>query len=333
MQLDVFKGDGFNLTSLTKAINLIPFYPTMLGKSGLFTESPITTHTFEVEMDSETLALVPAKVRGAPGTPVTLNRRNMRQLKTLHLPQLAGIQADEVQGLRAFGTESEEETAMGLLARRMALAKRRSDLTLEWQRMGAIKGQVIDSDGTTVLVDMFTTFGVTRQTAFMHLDVDGTRLAGVINGVKRQVEDQLGGAMYSGITVYCSASFFDAFVTHPAVVVAYANWSTNSFLRTDQRAGFPFGDIIWKEYRGKVGAVPFVEDGYAYAVPEGVPDLFCTHFSPANYMETVNTPGLPYYAAQQALDFNKGLEVETQTNPLSFNTRPGAVVQLNRLSS
>lgn len=333
MQLDVFKSDGFSMTSLSKAINLLPFYPTLLGQSGLFIAAPITTHTFEVEMDSETLALVPAAVRGAPGQPVTQNRRNMRQLTTLHLPQLAAIQAHEVQGLRAFGSETEEETALGLLTRRMAVARRRNDLTLEWQRMGAIKGQILDADGTTVLLDLFNTFGITQQTALMHLDVDGTKIAAVLNGIKRQAEDQLGGAMYSGLIAYCEASFFDAFITHPAVVAAYQYWSTNSFMREDQRQGFMFGGIEWKEYRGKVGSISFVDVGCAYLVPTGIPDLFNTNYSPANYMETVNTPGLPYYAKQQALDFDKGLEVEIQTNPLCFNTRPGAVVKLKMGSS
>lgn len=328
MNLDVFRGDGFNMTSLTEAINLLPFYPTYLQSSGLFETSGITTTSFEVEMDSETLALVPAKVRGAPGTPVNLNRRNLRRLDTLHLPQIASIQAAEVQNLRAFGSDSENDTAMGVLARRMGLARRRSDLTIEWQMMGAVKGIILDADGTTPLLNLFTVFGVSQLKVAMFLDVTTTKVLQLILDFKRLIEDNLGGAMYSSLTAWCSASFFDAFTSHPAVLAAYQYWSTNSFMRTDLRGGFPFGDVIWREYRGKVAGIPFIEDGCAYVVPSGVPEMFVTHYAPADYMDTVNTVGLPYYAAQQALDFNKGIEVETQTNPLSFCSRPNAVAKL-----
>ena len=49
---------------------------------------------------------------------------------------------------------------------------------------------------------------------------------------------------------------------------------------------------------------------------------------PANYMETVNTIGLPYYAKQEPMDFDKGIEVETQSNPIHLCTRPAAICKL-----
>ena len=99
-------------------------------------------------------------------------------------------------------------------------------------------------------------------------------------------------------------------------------------LRNDVRGGFRFGDVFWEEYRGQVGAQKFIADGEAYLIPEGVSDLFVTHYAPADYMETVNTIGLPYYAKQEVMDFNKGIMVETQSNPISLCTRPRAVVKL-----
>ena len=45
-------------------------------------------------------------------------------------------------------------------------------------------------------------------------------------------------------------------------------------------------------------------------------------------METVNTLGLPYYAKQEVMKFNKGVEIETQSNPICLNTLPEAVIKL-----
>jgi hypothetical protein len=99
-------------------------------------------------------------------------------------------------------------------------------------------------------------------------------------------------------------------------------------LRNDPRSGFYFGGVYWEEYRGSVGGVDFIASGEAYLVPEGVPDMFVTHYAPADYMETVNTIGLPYYAKQEMMRLNKGVEIEAQSNPLCLNTRPRAVIKL-----
>ncbi len=56
--------------------------------------------------------------------------------------------------------------------------------------------------------------------------------------------------------------------------------------------------------------------------------MFITRYAPADYVETVNTVGIPYYSKAEAMRFNKGIELESQSNPLNLNTRPGAVVRL-----
>lgn len=328
MHIDVFKGDAFSLTSLTQAMIDLQYTPTLVGDMNIFMAEPISTTTVALERMGETLTLVPNAPRGAPGNPIVLGRRNMRQFSTFHLPQLVTVRADEVQNLRAFGTDSDEETAMGVLTRKMAVARRRIDLTTEWQRVGAIKGQVIDADGTTVLFDLFNEFGVSQQSLAMDLDVDATRVLTKCLDIKRMVEDELGGYMYSGLEVLCGKTFFSAFVEHPAVVEAYRRYNESSFLRTDARKGFEFAEMVWREYRGKIGATPFIPDNEAYVVPLGVPDMFATAYAPADYMDTVNTPGLPYYASMETLDHNKGVEVETQSNPLHYCTRPRALVKL-----
>ena len=58
--------------------------------------------------------------------------------------------------------------------------------------------------------------------------------------------------------------------------------------------------------------------------------MFTTYYAPADYTETVNTNGLPYYARQMLMDYNKGVEMEFQSNPLCINTRPNAVIKLTK---
>jgi hypothetical protein len=63
-------------------------------------------------------------------------------------------------------------------------------------------------------------------------------------------------------------------------------------------------------------------------VPSGVSDLFVTNYAPADYMETVNTNGLPYYAKQEVMRMDKGVEIESQSNPISICTRPRSIIKL-----
>ena len=66
----------------------------------------------------------------------------------------------------------------------------------------------------------------------------------------------------------------------------------------------------------------------ALLIPEGVPDLYISVFAPADYMETVNTQGIPYYSMIEPLPFNKGMAGEAQSNPLHLCTRPRAQILL-----
>ncbi len=59
----------------------------------------------------------------------------------MHLPQRGAVIADEVQNVRAFGTESELETVQNLVNRKLEKMRRNIDATMEWQRIGAIKGR------------------------------------------------------------------------------------------------------------------------------------------------------------------------------------------------
>jgi hypothetical protein len=327
MHLDVFKSDAFHFTKLVDAINKTPYVPTKLGDKKLFAEEGISTLTFGIEMQDGVLTLVPTAPRGAPGVAKGVQPRNMRQFQTTHLPQTVSIMADEVANLRAFGSETEEEVAMKRLQKKMAIARRDLDITHEWQRMGALKGIVLDADATTVIYNFLTEFGVSASTANFTLSNAATKVLQTIVGFKRTIEDKLGGVANSGFECLCSAEFFDALTSHPKVEETYIH-QTSGVLRTDRRNGFEFGGVWWEEYRGSVGGQRFLGANKALLYPLGVPDLFKTVYAPANYMETINTEGVPFYMAMDQMKFNVGVEYQVQSNPLHYNTRPDAVLEL-----
>lgn len=328
MHMDIFNDDAFSVVSLTKAIEDTPFVPGRVGQLGIFSEEGVSTTSISIEKIGSTVSLVPAASRGSSGRPMGNDKRQMIPFTATHLPQRASILADEVQNLRAFGSESEVETAQRLMNRKLAKMRRDLDTTIEYQRIGAIKGSILDSDGTTELLNLHTAFGTSVTSHNLVLGTAGTLVRNKVIEARRKMEAALGGLTYSGARVLCSASFFDALVGHAKVEAAFDRYMNGEFLREDQRGGFYFAGVFWEEYRGQVGATKFIADGEAWMVPEGVPDLFVTNYAPADYMETVNTLGQAYYAKQEPKDFNKGIDVETQSNPIHICTRPAVPVKL-----
>ena len=327
--LDIFNGDAFTVSSLSQVIVDIPRVQTVLGDSGLFTESGITTTSMMIERTGSEFKLVPAAPRGGVGAPVSLKGRSLVPVMAIHLPQTGAMLADEVQGIRAFGSETEVEAASSRVAAKLAVAKGNLDLTLEYHRIGAIKGQVLDADGATVLMDMYTTFGVAQTVQNFVLGTAGTKVKDKITAVTRAIRQKLGGRSFTGAEVLCSAAFFDALTGHVTIEKAFELFNQNAYARADQRgAGFTFAGVTFREYLGGVGGQDFIAAGEAYAYPTGVSGLFQTAYAPADYMETVNTMGLPYYAKQKLMSFDKGVEFESQSNPINFCTLPEAVIKL-----
>ncbi|MCL2345253.1 MAG: major capsid protein [Desulfobulbus sp.] len=205
----------------------------------------------------------------------------------------------------------------------------RIEATNRYHRIGAITGKVFDADGSTVLLDTHDRFGIEPQYVDMALGTGGTDVAQKIRDAMRKSEDAVAGTgVISGWLAVCGRGFYDAFVAHDKVTKAFDRWNDGQFLRDDLRKGFTFQNVVWKEFYGKVGAIKFIGNDDAYLVPMGVSDLFISRFAPADYMETVNTIGLPYYAKQEPMRFGRGVELEAQSNPLNLCTRPRAVIRL-----
>ena len=324
----IFEDDAFSVSSLTAAINEQEYLPGRTSSLGLFRQEGISTLTVQIAKDGDTLALVPSGERGTSGLVVGGTKRTLIPFNTVHLPERFTIKADEIQGIRAFGTRSELQAVQDVVNKRLAKARRQLDATHEFQRMGALNGQVLDADGKTVLLDIYKSFGVNRQKLPMGLNSPDTELRVKCGEALDMQEEALGSVTSSGSRAMCGKNFWNKLIVHKSVKETYLNTMQAASLRGDAREAFEFGGIVWERYRGKVAGVAFVHDDKALLVPEGVPDLYISSFAPADYMETVNTQGIPYYSKIEPLPFNKGVAGEAQSNPLHLCTRPRAQILL-----
>lgn len=335
--LDIFKGDAFSLVRLTDAVNKRPFVPGRLGAMGLFREVGVDTLTVAIEEKDGVLYLVPAKARGADPTQNKKEGRKLRSLNAVHLPVGDKLMADEIQGVRAFGSENQLETIQGKVNEKLDTMVTSIEATLEHMRVGAVKGIVVDADGTTELIDLFDEFDITPY-ADVNFDF-GSHVDGAFRedcaGVVRNMQDALGAAPITGVHAICGNSFFDQMLKDSEVRDSYKQTPMAQVLREGFvypnglkiYGAFEFGGIVWENYRGSIGGTPFVETGVCHMFPVGVPNLFTMNFSPANYIETVNTTGRPIYAKVTPDNKGRWVDIDVQSNPLPICTRPKCLIK------
>ena len=324
--LDIFNDDAFSLSNLTATLNNMPHKPSRIGDLGIFRESGVSTTTVTIESIDGSLRLLSTAERGAPAHQAIGNKRKLRSFVVPHIPHDSSVLAAEVQNVRQFGSEDALQGVQGVIIRRLEEMNANHEVTLEYLRLGALKGEILDADGS-VLYNLFDEFGVTQQSHDFKFSVAGTDTRAQTVKVRRLVEDALGGHSYSGLRAFAGADFYDGLINHKSTKEAYQRWQEGEALRNDPKSGFQYGGVTWEEYRGRVGGQDYIAPNEAYLYPEGS-DIFHTYFAPADFVETVNTIGLPRYAKQQVMDFEKGVIIHTQSNPLPINLKPKAVVKL-----
>lgn len=332
--LDVFKGDAFSVISLTDRVNKLPYVPGRAGQAIDWMEEGVPTTTIMIEEQSGTLTLINPSARGGPGVSVAKDKRKARNLIVPHIQIDDAVMAEEVQGVRAFGQESQVQTVQQIVDARMQqhLALK-VDPTLEYQRMGAVRGIILNPDGTT-LYNLFTEFNVAQpaEVAFDLTVAANGAVRKTCTAVVRTVAAALGAIPFTGVHAFCSDAFWDDLIANGEVRASYLQQQEASQLREGVAyQQLRFGGITFENYRGAVtGTTQFVLTDKAHFFPVGTPGLWRTVYAPADYIETVNTIGLPRYAKQYPMPNDKGVMLEVQSNPLSYCVRPNALVQGRR---
>ncbi|RLJ20792.1 major capsid protein E [bacterium endosymbiont of Escarpia laminata] len=343
--IDVFNQRAFQMVSLTAAVNKMPYRPHLLGGMGIFTPNRVRTTSVSVEEKNGVLNLIAASDRGAPLNEKKADKRNLRNFNTLRLAKGSTIYADEIQSVRAFGSESELAQISDIVTDRLSgptglLSE--IALTRENLMLGAVQGIVLDADGTTSLVNWYTEFGITQATE-IDFDLDNaTPASGAVrkkcNQVMRAMKKAAAGAWIDGMTyamAICGDNFFDDLVAHEEIRKTYLNQQEAGQLRNDVGNAYEsvrYGGILFVNYRG-------TDDGTSIAVgidqckffPVDAPGVFQEAFSPAEFMPFVNTPGQNFYAMiVPDKEREAWVRPEVYSYPLPICTRPGMLQRARR---
>lgn len=329
--MDIFNNSAFSMTSLTGAVSKVGFKPQLLGQLGLFEPMPVRSRTVFVDRRNGKMRLIGTSPTGAPPKELQVDPRNAVPLKTTRLAEGFTLYAEEIQGIRAFGSETELAQVQGEYLRRMSSVRDDMDLTHEFHRLGALQGLLLDADGTTVIYDYFSEFGVS-QPAVIDFDLDNAtpargalrkKCAEVIRGMKRSA----GGNWTPGTTVHALVgdAFYDDLISHAEVEKTYLNWAAAADLRQDRSfEAFTFGGITWHNYQGTDdNSTVAINPDEAKFFPVGAKDVFKKAMAPAEFGPYVNTLGQDTYAInipdRDRQAFTRG---ELYSYPLYFVQQP-----------
>lgn len=330
--LDIFQKDAFGTVELTDYVNKQPFIPTLLQNMGLFQETPVRSTTIWIELKDGEIALIPTSKRGAPIFQNDKQKRRAIPIETLRLAKGDRITADELQDIRAEGTEAELKEVMVEINDRLEQITGDMDLTIENLMLGAIQGILVDADGSTVIENLFTTLGVTQPTE-IDFDLDnndpapGALLTKCL-ALQRSMQRAGKGAFTqtTEIVAFAGDAFFDGLVSHPEVKGAYDNWVAAAAFANDKKAfgEFYWGGIYWTNYRGTDdNSTVAINTDEAKFFPRGARGVFKIAQAPAETFDYVNTRGLPRYAMIiPDKDRNAHADVELYSYPLPYCTRP-----------
>jgi hypothetical protein len=329
-QIDIFSDNAFGLVELTAALEDIEYQPNWLGAMNIFTSRSVRTEKVSIERRENELHLVPTTPRGAPLPQLTQKDRNIRDFRTVRVAKGDTLNASEIAGIRAFGSDTEFEQVQTEVATRMTRIRDDIELTHENMRLGAIQGILVDADGSTIY-NWFTEWGI-AQPAEITFDfatlIDG-RLREKITQIKRAMKKAAKGAWGPATQVYalCGDEFFDALIKAPEVRATYIGWSAAADLRQETPGYgevFPFGGVNWVNYQG-------TDDGTKVAIPPkkvkffpvNAPNAFLRVNSPGEFFDTINQPGQEFYAMTIPDEKrNAFVEIEVYSYPLYIATRP-----------
>lgn len=337
--LDIFNDDAFSATTMTETINIVPNDYGRIRELGVFRDEPIPTTTVAVIYENGILNLLPTRERGGPPSLAMPTKKGARHFGTFHIPHDDLVRGDDVQNLVArVAAGNQLEAVVTFVNRKLITMRRKHAITAEHLKIGALRGEILDSDGSSLL-NLFNEFGVVQKTIDFVLGTAATPVGSKITELTGQMEDNLQGEVMSSVMVLASPEWFDKFTSHTKVEDAWRYYDgQNNPLRDDVRRRFVHKGVTFEEYRGAAQYLQedgtyatrrFIPAGEAIAFPMGTQETFEMYWAPADFMDTVNMLGEQVYT-RQALDpeFQRWVKLHSQSNPLPMVKRPTLLVRL-----
>lgn len=255
-------------------------------------------------------------------------------LSCAHLAIFDTLVPGDLQDVQAFGS-TKPISVTEVYSDKVQQLKDNMTAAMEFHRLGAIKGMVLDANGTAVLHDIFSTFEITKKKtgiSFPKTTVDDANLilTSILNA-KRHIEAVMSGTPFSHIEYITGSDAYDMLTSHELVRGYFERWLSNGSNLGDndyRKRGFTYGGLTFAERPNVVGGQTMVEAGKGHVCPVG-PRIFKQYHTPADWVETANMVGPEYYVRMNLKEEDRGIDIKMQSNPPMLRTFPKALIELN----
>ena len=327
--MNVFDGSSFTLINMVGAFKESQYTPQFLKQ--FFENVGSTTKVISIEKQDKTLVLVPFSERGTPLDENNPEPRELRYFETVRLAKGDTIQASEISGIRAFGTDSELKMVHKEVTERITDIKGDIEITFEYLRLGALQGKFMNPKDGTVKYNWFTEFGVAQAAEVnFALTTTTTDVPGLARKERRRIIRESGTAVtpQTKVVAICDDDFFDKLISHESVTETYLNQTAANRLREMQNQVFDsvdVGGIEFFNYRGSDDTKVRVPTDKCVIFPTGVKGNLVHAQAPADeFMDFVNSKGIEFYSLleQDPATNKKWVRPECYAYPLIYVARP-----------
>ncbi len=333
--MDAFAADVFSQMELTGLVNKVDYVPQAIGSLGIFSGAPKRTTKVFIDRKTKTLGLIPDSARNTPPEEGQHADRSAVSLDVRRLAKSQKVYATEMQDVRAFGSENDLENAAAKIAEILNDLRAEQELTHEHHRLGAVQGQILDADGTTVIYDYFAEFGeAAAPVVNFQLSTAATDVLGKVKEVTRGMARTAKGSFTPTTEVIGLAgdNFFDLFTSHEKIEKYYLNSLNGMTAMTNQEqfSSFrvPGTPLTLINYRGTDdnSTVAIAPDEVKF-FPRGARDVFSYAMGPDETFSGVNAPGQSLYAErmferESNVGGSKWVDIQTRSFPLFICQRP-----------
>jgi len=310
--IDIFGNDVFKVTSLQRLVDKVPFVPQALGQMRIFQPKPIADREVLLFEKDGGYQLIPSRELGAPDAQQIRRQGRVRALSTIPLGKMDTVRAGELQSVASIALPERIrlQNAQDLTVERMAQLRTDLEATKEFHRLNALQGKLYDADGTTLLVDFFTEYGIAEPSA---INFDFSAIANnqlgtfVEQNVRNPMRDVLKDAGRWGpqVKIHCLVgdTFWYSLIAHNDIVARWQAQETaryialaqNPLLQTPTYSSVEVGNVVFHHYEGTTAGDIDVGTNDAIFFPVGAKDVFNVYWSPGETNADVNQKGRAEY--------------------------------------
>ena len=329
--------NAFQLVDRNNELLLLPQTWTILNDMGIFSEEYLSTPTVTFEERKGTLSLIKDQVRGSKPQTRTNDVRKLHSYSTTYHPIEDAIYPRDIAGVTRPGALNQEvDTEAAAVVRKLQAIEKSYSVTLNYARFKTLStGQVWAPNGTTVIADFYSDFGLTKKTVDFVLSTATTDIIDKCNEVVASFQaSATEGQVINRVIGFASPGFMAKLLAHPKVTNAWNYQQLGQYNIVQDRAGgmglyrkLSFGGVDFIEVTQSLNGDAFVPAGDCIFVALDDSQSFVTYYSPSERFGYVNTIAEKMYAWTYKSERQTEITIEAEMNMLNVLRKPNFVAR------